>query len=164
MIIVEDGSNIANSNSYDSIANIDSYCFLRGYTSWEPLSEEDKEAAIHRAMNYLEAKSWMGMASSETQSLAWPRTGVYYRGYLLGSDVIPKALKSALAEASYRESVNPSILLPDLERGGAIKRKKIDVLETEWFNGASNETQFTAIDSLLAGLCYSWDSIVVVRA
>ena len=42
--------------------------------------------------------------------------------------------------------------VPDLERGGEIKRVKADVVEVEYMEGANSTTTFTAIDGLLADL------------
>jgi hypothetical protein len=155
-LIVEDGTIVANANSYDSLVNIDAYCTARNYTSWLVLSGVDKEAAILRTMTYLETRMWLGIRASESQELSWPRVGVVLPGgFTIPSDTIPKNIKQALAEGSYRESVTPSILLQDLERGGEIKRKKIDVLETEWFSYAPNKTVISSLEALLNGYCYS---------
>ena len=156
MLIVETGLIVAGANSYDSIINIDSYCADRNYTSWLALINADKDAAVLRMMTYLETRIWEGVRVSDTQELSWPRVGVYMPGgFLIEDDEIPKNLKSALAEGAYKESVTPGIMLQDLERGGAIKRKRIDVLETEWFDYSPVGTEFVVIDALLYGLCYN---------
>jgi hypothetical protein len=155
-LIVETGAIIANANSYDSLVNIDAYCTARNYTSWLVLSGVDKEAAVLRMMTYLETRIWEGYRVSELQVLSWPRSGVYVPGgFYIEDDVVPSNVKYALAEGAYKESLRPGTMLQDLERGGLIKRKRIDVLETEWFDGAPGGTEFVVIDALLYGLCYS---------
>jgi hypothetical protein len=153
-IIVETGLIITNANSYADLAYIDSYCMLRHYDSWMALVPDAKEAAIHRAMNYLETLAWYGCQTDpDTQELEWPRQYVYDKNEnLIDEYTIPKNVMKALAEAAYRESTTAGILLPDLERGGDIKRMKADVLEIEYNRGAITSTVFSILDGYLYGL------------
>jgi hypothetical protein len=112
-----------------------------------------KEAAIHRAMNWLETRAWYGTKTDDTYELEWPRQYVYDKNEtLIDENTIPKNVMKALAEAAYRESITPGTLQPDLERGGDIKRMKADVLEIEYQRGAIGDTSFAVLDGYLYGL------------
>ena len=152
-LIVEDGSGVANASSYASLGYISDYCSDMGYTSWASLGTTDQTSAVLRAMPFIESRNFKGIKVSYTNSLEFPREGIIDRnGYEVPADEIPSNLMKALAEGSYLESETPGILQPNLERGGQVKFKKIDVLETEWFPGASAETSFLKISGYLKGL------------
>lgn len=152
-IIVEDGSNVAGANSYVSLTDADTYHEARQNTSWVQASNDAKTGAILRAMAYLESVAWAGMRVLRDQALMWPRAGVVDRdGYELASNAIPRALVSALCELALREVSSPGSTSPDLERGGMVKREKVDVLEVEYQDGAPGVTVFTVVDRLLVGL------------
>jgi hypothetical protein len=115
-IIVEDGSNVANSNSYLSLNDIRTYASLRGVT----LSVVDAtlEPMVIKAMDYIESfrDQFQGMQTYDDQSLQWPRSEIEYVdetiGYVASSlgimidcrridpDVIPKVLKDLLCQCT----------------------------------------------------------------
>lgn len=95
MLIVEDGSIVANANSYMSAAAIVAAALEQGVE----MTEEEAEAATHStAIPYLESLLYQGWVVDKDQSLLFPREGVYYRGYLLDSDSIPERLLKAQVE------------------------------------------------------------------
>ncbi len=152
-LIVEDGSGVANASSYASLGYISDYCSDMGYTSWASLGTTDQTAAVLRAMPFIESRNYKGTKLAYDNSLEFPREGIIDRnGYEVPPDEIPPNLMKALSEGSYLESVTAGVLQPNLERGGNVKLKKIDVLETEWFQGASAETSFLKISGYLKGL------------
>ena len=55
MLIVEDGTGLANANAYVSVEFADEYFSARGNQTWVGLGSADKEAAIIKATDYLEA-------------------------------------------------------------------------------------------------------------
>ena len=170
-LIVEDGSVIAGANTYQSLASISTYCSDMGYTAWASLSTANQTSAVFRGMAYIESKSYKGMrtssgsgfGSSENQVLEWPRAYVYDRNNaLIYNNVIPRNLKKALSEAAYREGQSVRSLQPDLVRGGRVKRKKIDVLETEWTSGAPVQNTLTIINGYLQGYIFAGGSLPIM--
>lgn len=162
-LVVEDGSSMASSNTYYSLASITAYCSDMGYTSWAALATTAQESAILRGMSYVEAQNWKGQKYSSDQALEWPREGVWDKnGYLLSVTDIPLNLKKAVAEAAYREGDDSGTLQEDLSRGGMIKRKKIGPIETEYFRAASPHKIRTIIKGLLKGLVIGSDGSVPV--
>lgn len=110
-LIVEDGSNVPNSNSYLSLADIRSYALIRGVT----LSVVDAtlEPLVHKSMDYIESfrDSFQGVQTYTDQSLQFPRSEISYQdGYVasdlgimidcrrIDNDVIPKILKDMLCQ------------------------------------------------------------------
>lgn len=95
-LTVEDGSLVANANSYVSVANFVSWADDRGITY--PAVPE-LEQKILRAMDYIESLNFLGQKHEETQALQWPRDQVTIDGYSVDSDEIPPEVKKAVYEA-----------------------------------------------------------------
>jgi len=164
-LIIEDGTlTDTDANTYATLSYVTTYCSNLGLSEWaDAASDTVREAAILRAMAYIESKSYKGVKAEADDPLKWPREGVYDEdGYAIENDDIPTNLKKALARASYEEIKSSGILEPRLESG--IKREKIDVIETEYFqSSALSQTIFQAVDNYLQGLLKSTISIPVIR-
>lgn len=167
-LIVETGAVVAGANTYASLATVDAYHLARNNTTWTGY-DEVKESAILRAMDYIEAQKWLGMAYSGPvggvgyQPLQWPRVDVYVGGFELAYDEIPPKIISALCEAALVELVTPGALSVALERGGAVIREKVDVIETEYAPGAPATTVYQTIRQQLRGLVAGGNAIQLVR-
>lgn len=161
-IVVEDGTGVAGAETFISVTDADTYHINRTATAWTDATTEAKESALRKSKDYLEGKyrlRWKGTRATQGQPLSWPRTGVYDQdGYLIASTTIPQALKDAQAEAALRAL--SADLQPDLERGGAVKREKVDVIEVEYFGAAAGETLRPTVDRLLLGLIRSKNELV----
>ena len=104
-IIVEDGSQVTNANSYASAANLGDYADLRGVTL-----TVDEDILLIKAMDALYGRPWKGERVSTTQELEWPRTGVYVDNQLRAHDEIPRELfygQMALAIAAQDTELMP---------------------------------------------------------
>ena len=152
-LIVEDGTGLANAQSYISTADADTYHSARGNSDWAAADIADKEAALVKASEYLDGKygkRWIGIRYSSTQALDWPRDGAYdERGVSI--DGVPSKLTAAAAVVALKviqgEDINP-----DLERGGRIQTDKTGPLTTVYEAGASPVTVYTAVNRLLVAL------------
>ena len=150
-IIKETGAIVTGANSYQDVDDIKDYFDDLGY-SYSAYTDSDIEAAALRTMRYIESKRFLGYRSTQAQPLSWPRSYVYDKsGYLLDDDYIPKDLNSAVCEGTFKELATTNALQAD-STGGGVKRKRVDVLETEWFEGADQSTTFTVIEDLLSWL------------
>ncbi len=89
----------ATSNSYVDIAYADEYMLSRvGATAWADLEDSAKEAHILTAMRQIEVTIWNGTKLNRTtQSLNWPRLGLYDWDANVLKD-IPDKLKQAIME------------------------------------------------------------------
>ena len=167
MLTVETGSGVPNANTYASLDTVTAYHLAHGNSSWLP-SSEDAEPAIHRAMSWLESRSWVGnpvnvVGSSSGQSLQWPRVNVMLDGYAWPSDEIPPGVVNALCEAALIELVTPGALSPSLKRGGMVKSKKIDIITTTYFSGAPSGTTYRALQMALRGLVLAGNVVRIER-
>lgn len=173
MLTIEDGSIVADADSYVAIADVTTYAARYGST-WSAADELAAEQAILRAMLYIEDQEWRfcGYRVNESQELSWPRTYVpNLAGGYLSSTAIPKGIKNAVCEAAILELATPGALLTSsLDSTQTIKRlrQKADVLEkeTEYFDegNVSKSDKFEKIKAFLAPYICSTGVVDVVRA
>lgn len=128
-LTVEDGTGLADSNSYVSLAEATAYHETNLYSADWPTDEEEQKKALITATRILDQQyDWAGYKKLTTQALQWPRVRVPdpdsvgtivppafgYPVYLLDT-VIPKPLKDAvLALALALIGSNPEVR-PDSE-------------------------------------------------
>jgi hypothetical protein len=70
-------------------------------------------------------------------------------GFPLAADVVPIGVRLAVCEAALREVLTPGSLAPDDVDAGRIRKEKVDVLETEYFENAPVRPRFPAVERLL---------------
>lgn len=156
--VVEDGTIVANANSYAAVAEADSYWNTdrNDTTTWIATSTADKQKALIQATQYLDATyRWTGVIVLSTQTLGWPRNlAVDTEGRSIDSTAIPAKLKEACFELAFLAL--SADLLPSLERGGQISRKSVTVgpieEETEFLSGAPAGRGYPLVDRILHGL------------
>lgn len=158
-LIVEDGTNVANAESYVSEADADTYHTAYGNpTAWSGATSANKEAALRTATRYLDAKyrlRWKGARTNGTQILAWPRADVVdFDDFDLASNVIPQKLKDAASVMALRSIAED--ILPDVDNPGDVKSESVNVgpisESTEYVGGRSQLKSYTLVEGLLADL------------
>lgn len=170
-IIVEDGTGLANAESYVSVANADAYHASIGNSTWTG-TDPVKETALRRAVRYLDGSyrlRFKGIKNKSTQALEWPRAGVIDpSGWVQSSIALPAVLISATCEAALRELVSPNSLQPDLARGGAILSTELVAgpvsTSTTYASGADPSDVITVLDDLLSGLIGGGSVARITRA
>ena len=148
-LIVEDGSIVAGANSYASVAQADAYHADRLNAEWAALATDGKESALIKATDYLEqtyADAWKGYRVDADQPLSWPRYDVIAYTYPFPADSVPLALRNAAIELALKASKGPLLC----DEGQRVKRKKVDVLETEYDTYSSPQKRYTAVQRALA--------------
>lgn len=138
-LIVEDGTGMADANSYESVENADAYFTARGITAWSG-SDPVKEAALIAATEYVDIR-WRGKLKGklqfpDTQVLLFPRINVYDEELRLLTGV-PKDLRSAVCEyalISLTQTLMPNqpvissdvgkILMEETKQVGPIRKSK----------------------------------------
>lgn len=151
-MIVEDGTIVADADSLASVDFADAYHEARGNAAWAALDDFAREAALVRATDFIEGAyrlRWAGSRTSpSTQSLSWPRTGVYVaeEGYYVAENHIPHAVRRAVAELAGKAAAGTE-LSPDL--GKEVVREKVDVIEVEYAAGSRQQPHFVAVERLL---------------
>ena len=159
---------VVGTDAYISQADADAYWSARSNVTWSAATNDAKDAAIRQATQYLDgAYSWIGdHPGSASQLLGWPRNNaVMTSGNRKGVQItgIPQAVKDACAELALLALSSP--LKPSEERGGQIKRTKVDVIEVEYSDTAPSGRTYPFISMLLKGLHQSSGiSVKLVRA
>src|SRR5262245_25534004 len=108
-LTTEDGTGLANAESYCSVADADTYHTNFGNTTWTG-STAAKEIALRKATRWLDVTwngKWKGRKNTTTQGLDWPR---YWAedadGFSIQPDSVPTRLRDACAEAALRVVVD----------------------------------------------------------
>lgn len=132
----------ATANSFVTVAECDAYCDARlNADAWNNEPDDDQKArALIGATQELSNLNWIGDGrATTTQSLAWPRAfalnpdvpwiGITYYGLT----EIPKRVKDATCELALQFLILGTTDLAALDPTLNVRRKKVDVLETEYF-------------------------------
>lgn len=132
-LVIEDGTNVVGADAYSSVTDCSAWA-VNYYGTAMNGSPADKEAAIRRAVAYLDGLKWKGVrAHGRDQSLSWPRDGVMdCEGLSIASNAIPPELIFAQHVLARVEFQSPGALSPSLNLGSVIKREKVDVIEVEY--------------------------------
>ena len=133
-LIIENGNQIPNSNSFVTDLEYTDYAASKGLTI--AVTAELREIDLFAGIDYMRSQEscLQGVRVSSTQSLFYPRNGVELYGYALASDAIPNELKNAQMEAS---AYNTSGTLLSNTKDTNRMKEKVDVLEVEYFKGGS---------------------------
>lgn len=159
-IVVEDGTGLANANSYASEATLGTYCDDRGIT----LPSGDAKTALIRGTRYVNdtyRPRFPGYrVKMRAQGLEWPRIYAYDASYqLVASDAVPIEIVYATCEAAVRELTEAGSLAPDLDRGGQIRELQAGSVRLVYGANAIAQTTFQVIDGLLEGLLGASNSL-----
>ncbi|PCI28869.1 hypothetical protein COB55_03215 [Candidatus Wolfebacteria bacterium] len=152
-LIVEDGSNVVNANTYASLVTIRAYATARNIS----LNADDTvlESEVFKAMDYLEAQRsrYQGSQTYKTtlvdQSLQWPRKNVLVDCIAFPDDEIPQELIDAEGELVVQ--IEAGVNLFPTTVGKYIVKEKIDVIETTYSEKISTSSQpnLPSVDRLL---------------
>jgi hypothetical protein len=123
-----------------------------------PVSAPSSAVLRQRASDYLDALYGARFTGYPTggldQERAWPRTGATAQGHRRSlSNVVPAAVSGRPTAAAWHEANNPGSLSVAVSAAAAVKREKIDVIDTEYFaSGASAIDDATVRLSEVEGL------------
>ena len=133
-LIIEDGTQVVNSNSFVTDAEYTAYAALKGLTVG--VDAAAREIDLLAGMDYLlkHEPCMQGRRVSSTQSVLFPRVGVWLFGYSVNSDVIHDYVKNSQMEAA---AYNTSGTLLSNTTITNKQKEKVDVLEVEYFKGGS---------------------------
>lgn len=137
-------------DTYATAAQLAAYAAARGVTI-----VGTPDVLLIQAMDYLESleDQWQGCRTSDTQPLAWPRTGVYVYGSLQAPDVVPQRVINAQCQLAIEADTQS--LLPTVDAGakGAVISEKVDVIEISYDRGYGNSQPiFSAANKILQPL------------
>lgn len=160
-LVIEDGTNVSGANSYVTDNEYVSYASARGMTI--STTSVARQIELIEAMDYLFNKesSMRGVRTLDAQTNIYPRENVYIRGVLLANNAIPTELKNAQMEAGIAAY---SFDLLRNESIGNVQKKKLDVMETSYFDGGSWEvSRVERVDNYLKPLLTSGNFSKTVR-
>jgi hypothetical protein len=102
-------------NTYIALADANTYFSSRANASaWDIADDPTKEQVLSTAARMLNDIEWVGIAVSDNQKLAFPRSGEYYEpilGKLVTLDnTIPQRIKDANCEQAFHLLLNTTLL------------------------------------------------------
>ncbi len=169
--VVEDGTGKADSNSYVSVAEADTYFTDRGNTEWIALTNEQKETYLILSAQWMDAEycsKYIGYRKTEEQAMEWPRScaqnsvncNIYY-----SSTTIPVSLKKAQMEGGELIRANGGSNLWETTEVGLKKvDSSIDVIKDikEYFypTGGGTTTVYGSVKNNLCGLISSGVKVI----
>lgn len=145
-LIKEDGTIVANANSYADEADADAFQTDRGRVAWLDATTEVADAALVRATDYIEGRfglQFVGAPLGDVQELSWPRSGARYvkTGNPFPEDEVPVDILNAtilyadqvIGDGSDLETMTELSVIPTVSPDGQVKMKKekVDVLEEQ---------------------------------
>jgi hypothetical protein len=151
-LVVEDGTGLANADSYASVAEADAYAVSFGRTEWTPLAVTTvKEVRLRKATQYIDLMwQWPSRPLLATQGLAFPRLVLFLDGTRITG--VPKNVVKACCElASYPglPDLNPT---PEEQKYLSLTRDLGGVKKTEVFRNRPLRKQFSVANGMLAPL------------
>ena len=149
MLIVEDGSCVANADTWISLADADTH--FANYGGYWAGTNEQKEQALRRAALWLSTSiNWDGSKACTGNMLAHPRVGLTdCDGNAIATNAIaPQIPLAQLAAASY-ELRFPGALTPSVTAGKQALKEKVDVIEVTYMT-ADQQGITTPIDPIAA--------------
>ncbi len=131
-VIVENGSIVANANSYVSEATLTAFAAARGLTL-----TSDATQLLIKSMDYIESLQYIGSKLTRNQALEWPRMWVWIDGYPVDPTTIPQQLKDGQCQTAIAidQGNDP---LQDTPR--ATRREKVGEIEVEYATSAATVT------------------------
>lgn len=159
-LIVENGKCLDDANSYVSLEFARSYSIARGYNDILVMKDDELKKILIRGTDYVDhIYKYRGTKCTAQQALSFPRKDlVDDDGFAI--EGIPLNLKKAVVEAAKLVRTQDTLFITK-NKDGNIKRKKVDVLETEFFESKDDSFEYSTIyevlNSLLDGL-YRTDS------
>ncbi len=164
-LTIEDGSNVANANSYRTRAQIIAYAVLRGVVIADTAASD---VFAIKAMDYIERQNFKGTPSygvpGVDQALQFPREGIEYQGGYFDADTIPALLGNAQCEAATLISQGIELEPNRATTSQSIKRDKTGPLETEYFAPEAMTATTPQLDAYLKPLIVVGFGLSVIRA
>lgn len=145
----------ANANSFVTLVEAEAYMEGRGNAStWTAATDAEKNVTLVEATRDIDVQNYRGKRASSTQALDWPRDWAVdpddpYLDYF-DSDEIPTRIKNATCELAFQYIKAGTTDVAALDAATNVKRKKVDVLETEYFAASSTPTGLSRYPRVIA--------------
>lgn len=152
-LIVEDGTGVANANSYTALANARAFADSRGLS----LPTDDDEACLSliQGFDYVESfrSRFGGQKATCTQSTQFPRKGLCIDGCVVAENAIPFELQQAQIIAASLQSQDTALFVNGNGRETQMERVEGAVSVSYFENGdTSAQPHFEQIMRLLTSM------------
>lgn len=122
-LIVEDGTGLADANSYTTVDfGNDYFAAIGGNAIWTAADNSERESALRYATHWIDAtygERFVGYRSVSTQALQVPRS-LAYDGDGRAIEGVPIGLERATVEVAVRWLADPTQLFPDTQAGANV--------------------------------------------
>ena len=139
-LIIEDGSNVANADSFATVAECQAYADARGLTL--PAADADIEILLRKGADYLNSieGKFQGYRYyyADGQSLCFPRGDIYEFDKYIGME-IPARLKDGQCQLAVDANSNTLLAAGS---GREVIEKKIGPLTTKWNPTGNSSPQY----------------------
>lgn len=171
-LVVEDGTGKPLANAYIDVAFADAYFAARAQAQWATYTQEQKEAAIIAATDYIDVRfgpRMRGTKQHKGQGLQFPRLGVP----CAPAGAVPPQVQKACAEYAVRAAKGPLAPDPTVDNSGQAvigQKRKVGPIETDVkYKASTSGGEFTGMkwkpypmaDALLT--CVLWSGSKVMR-
>lgn len=138
-LTVEDGTGVADANSFVTVAEIRAYATARGVEL--PAEDAAVEGFAVTAWDFITSLEprMLGVRTNPEQDGVYPRTGVMMYSAELLPNAIPKTLKQAQSQLAVDASKGVPLFTDDTAEP-AVKREKVGPIETEFFDGGGSSS------------------------
>jgi hypothetical protein len=157
-LVVEDGTALANAESYISVVAATTYHADRGNAAWAALASDTvREQLLRQATEYMGQvyrRRWASFRMKVTQALDWPRAwvplidapGPYgsWTAYV-PNNVVPTEVQRACAELALLAAAGP--LAPALSR--LTTKEKVGEIEVDYDPNSVEFVRYRSIDMML---------------
>jgi hypothetical protein len=132
-LVVEDGTGIADAQTYNDEAALVAYALARGLTLAAPAAA----LLLLKAADRMAGLDYLGDRATRDQALDFPRNGVCIDGHSYDADELPAALKQA--ELAFAFAANSVELMPAAatDGQGQIIEETVGPITTKWAAGAA---------------------------
>jgi len=151
VVIVEDGTGVANANSYMTVEAVRIYAANRGF---ELSTDDDVVAAqLIRGFDYVETKECEFQGERVYLESAFPRSGVVINGVEIADNAIPNLLTSAIGQLVIAQN-NGIDIMPNFVAADYVIKEKTGPLETTYADPVlvGMGPKLGAVDAALAPL------------
>lgn len=133
--------------SYATLQQALDYHVKRGNFAWTENGEEQQQAALIKASEWIDGfYEFVGFKKEKDQLLQWPRTGAVDHDNFLREGIPTELIHATAWLASY--ATNGEIDEP-AQRGGQIQRVQAGSVQIEWNKSAPAGTVFRHVNRML---------------
>lgn len=151
-LVVEDGSNVPNANSYISLVDAQAYFSNKGDSAFMNTAPDKQAAALFRAgqgLDFWLNGRWRGRRANAVQALDWPRKEIRDSdGYPVPHNSVPNKVKLAQAEVAKIELTTPFIQ-QSVTRDDVVQRTRVGPVDIIYEKTAPSITYWPQVIAML---------------